>query len=138
MIVSDVRCVGLGRQILHKTLHGVGFRDGVCRVSFGGVWSVGSAGKWANYWANFAPNALSLSGFHCSKIWSQKCLFLKSLVFRELAGFAGRTLKKLKKRGKERKREERRGRDKGRKTKGRLFETLMSMNCSRIDHELIF
>ena len=30
----------------------------------GGVWSVGSAGKWAKYWANFAPNALSLSGFH--------------------------------------------------------------------------
>ena len=29
----------------------------------GGVWSVGSAGKWAKYWANFAPNALSLSGF---------------------------------------------------------------------------
>ena len=30
---------------------------------WGGVWSVGSAGKWANYWANFAPNVLSLSGF---------------------------------------------------------------------------
>ena len=30
---------------------------------WGGVWSVGSAGKWVNYWANFAPNALSLSGF---------------------------------------------------------------------------
>ena len=29
----------------------------------GGVWSVGSAGKWANYWANFVPNVLSLSGF---------------------------------------------------------------------------
>ena len=29
----------------------------------GAVWSVGSAGKWANYWANFAPNVLSLSGF---------------------------------------------------------------------------
>ena len=29
----------------------------------GGVWSVGSAGKWVNYWANFAPNVLTLSGF---------------------------------------------------------------------------
>ena len=68
------------------------------------------------------------------------------MVFRELAGFAGRTLKKLKRRGKERKREEetkrqreeetkrgrerkkeeRRGRDGGRKTKGEravFFET---------------
>ena len=32
------------------------------------------------------------------------------MVFRELAGFAGRTLKKLKRGGKERKREEERGR----------------------------
>ena len=55
----------------------------------GGVWSVGSAGKWANYWANFAPNALSLSGFPGLKNLSQKCLFFKSLVFRELAGLAG-------------------------------------------------
>ena len=56
-------CVGLGRQILHKTLHDVGFRGGACRVSFGGVWSVGSAGKWANYWSDFAANVLSLSVF---------------------------------------------------------------------------
>ena len=50
------------------------------------------------------------------------------MVFRELDGFAERTLKKLKrrgrertreeKRGKERKKEERRGRNGGRKTKG--------------------
>ena len=50
------------------------------------------------------------------------------MVFRVLAGCAGWTLKKLKrrgrerkreeKRGKERKKEERRGRDGGRKTKG--------------------
>ena len=95
-----------------------------------------------------------------SKIWSQKCLFLKSLVFRALEGFAERTLKKLKRGGRERKGEEERGKerkkrkreeergrerkgeeetkDERRKTKGRLFETLMSMNCSRIDHELIF
>ena len=89
MIISGVGCVGLGRQILHKTLHGVGFRGGAYRVGFGGVWSVGSAGKWVYYWANFAPNALSLSGFPGLKILSQKCLFFKSLVFRELAGFAG-------------------------------------------------
>ena len=43
---------------------------------------------------------------------SLKCLFLKYLVFSELAGFAGRTLKKFKRRGKERKREEERGGDK--------------------------
>ena len=55
----------------------------------GGVWSVGSAGKWANYWSDFAPNTLSLSDFPRLKILSQKCLFLKSLVFRELAGSAG-------------------------------------------------
>ena len=29
----------------------------------GGVWSVGSAEKWVNSWAVFAPNALILSGF---------------------------------------------------------------------------
>ena len=29
----------------------------------GGVWSVGSAGKWANDWSDFAPNVLSISGF---------------------------------------------------------------------------
>ena len=45
---------------------------------------------------------------------SLKCLFLKSLVFRELAGCAGRTLKKLKRGGKERKREEERGRERKR------------------------
>ena len=53
------------------------------------MWSVGIAGKWANHWENFAPNVLSFSGFPGLKILSQKCLFLKSLVFRELAGFAG-------------------------------------------------
>ena len=58
------------------------------------------------------PNVLSLSGFPGLKILSLKCLFFNSLVFRALAGFAGRTLKKLKKRGRERKREEKRGRDK--------------------------
>ena len=73
---------------------------------------MGSAGKWANDWSDFSPNVLSLSGFPGLKILSQKCLFLKSLVFRELAGCAGRTLKKLKRRGRERKREEKRGRDK--------------------------
>ena len=56
-------CVEFGRQILHKTLHDVGFRGGACRGGFGGMWSVGSAGRRANYWADFAPNALSLSGF---------------------------------------------------------------------------
>ena len=61
------------------------------------------------------PNVLSLSGFPGLKNLSQKCLFLKSLVFRELAGFTGRVLNKLKrgeeKRGKERKKEERSGRE---------------------------
>ena len=52
----------------------------------GGVWSVGLAGRWADHWANFAPNVLSISGFPGLKILSQKCLFLKSLVFRKLAG----------------------------------------------------
>ena len=97
------------------------------------MWSVGSAGKWANYLANFAPKALSLSGFPRLKILSQKCLFLKSLVFRELVENVGRVLKKLKrrdkgtkreeKRGRERKREEKSGRDRGRRTKGPFFET---------------
>ena len=59
------------------------------------MWSVGSAEKWANHWANFAPNVLSISGFPGLKILSQKCLFLKSLVFRELAVFAEWALKKL-------------------------------------------
>ena len=53
------------------------------------MWSVGSAEKWANYWANFSPNILSLSGFPGLKILSQKCLFLKSLVFRELKVYMG-------------------------------------------------
>ena len=53
----------------------------------GGVWSVGSAGQWAERWANFSPNVLSISGFPGLKILSLKCLFLKSLVFRELAVF---------------------------------------------------
>ena len=48
------------------------------------MWSVGLTEKWANYWVNFAPNVLSLRDFHGLKILSQKCLFLKSLVFREL------------------------------------------------------
>ena len=55
----------------------------------GGGRSVGSAGKWANDWSDFAPNVLSLSDFPGLKILSQKCLFFKSLVFRELAGSAG-------------------------------------------------
>ena len=38
-------------------------------------------------------------------------------------------------RGRERKGEEE---TKDERRKGRLFETLMFMNCSRIDHELIF
>ena len=59
------------------------------------MWSVGSAGKWADHWANFSPNALSLRGFPGLKILSQKCLFLKSLVFRELAENVGRVLNKL-------------------------------------------
>ena len=29
----------------------------------GGVWSVGSAGRWADHWANFVPNVLSFSVF---------------------------------------------------------------------------
>ena len=76
----------MGRQILHKTLHGAGFRGIACRGGFGGMWSVGSAGKWANDWSDFAPNVLSLRDFPGLKILSQKCLFLKSLVFRQLAG----------------------------------------------------
>ena len=42
---------------------------------------------------------------------SQKCLLLKSLVFRELTGCTERTLKKLKRGGRERKGEEKRGRE---------------------------
>ena len=51
------------------------------------------------------------------------------MVFRELAGFAERVLKKLKKRGKERKKEEKRGKERKRRRakderrKGRFFET---------------
>ena len=56
-------CVGLGRQILHESLHSEGFAKEHVGSILDGVWSVGSAGKWANYWADFAPNALSLSGF---------------------------------------------------------------------------
>ena len=129
MIISGVRCVWFGRQILHESLHSVGFRGGACGVDFGGVWSVGSAGKWASYWANFAPNVLSLRGFPGLKNLSLKCLFLNSLVFRKLEGVAGWELKKLKRRGKERKREEKRGgggreeetKDEGRKAKGPFF-----------------
>ena len=81
----------------------------------GGVWSVESAGKWANDWSDFAPNVLSISSFPGLKILSQKCLLLKSLVFRELAGNVERILKKHKRKGRERKREEERGRDEGTK-----------------------
>ena len=49
----------------------------------------------------FAPNVLSLSGFPELKNLSQKCLFLKSLVFSELATCAGRVLNKLKRRAKD-------------------------------------
>ena len=87
------------------------------------MWSVGSAGKWANDWSDFAPNVLSLSDFPGLKILSQKCLFLKSLVFRVLAGFVEWALKKLKKRGRERTREEKRGKDKRRRAKRPFFET---------------
>ena len=52
-------------------------------------------GKWANDWSDFVPNVLSLSGFPGLKNLSQKCLFLKSLVFRKLAGRTGRVLNKL-------------------------------------------
>ena len=79
------------------------------------MWSVGSAGKWANDWSDFAPNVLILRDFPGLKILSQKCLFPNSLVFRELATCAGRTLKKLKRRGRERKREEKRGGEEVRK-----------------------
>ena len=65
-----------------------------------------------------SPNALSLSGFPGLKNLSQKCLFLNSLVFRELAVFARWTLKKLKRRGRERKREEERGRERRRRKRG--------------------
>ena len=61
----------------------------------GGVWSVGSAGRWADHWSDFAPNVLILSGFPWLKNLSQKCLFLKSLVFRELAVDTEWALKKL-------------------------------------------
>ena len=116
----------------------------------GGVWSVGSEGKWVNHWPilhlTFWILAVSLD----SKIWSQKCLFLKSLVFRKLAGCTEWTLKKLKRGGRERKREERRGRDKetkrggerkreeetkdeGRRTKGASF---WNINVHELIHEL--
>ena len=32
LIISNVKCVGFGVQILHKTLHCVGLRGAVCRV----------------------------------------------------------------------------------------------------------
>ena len=31
MIIIEVKCVGFGLKILHKTLHRVGLRGGVCR-----------------------------------------------------------------------------------------------------------
>ena len=72
-------------------------------------------GKWADHWVNFVPNVLSLSGFPGLKNLSLKCLFLKSLVFRELEACTGWELKKLKRRGKERKREEERGKERRRR-----------------------
>ena len=81
-------CVGLGRQILHKTLHDVGFRGGVCRVGFGRRVECRVGGKVGELLGEFSPNVLILSGFLWLKNLSQKCLFLKSLVFSELAGFA--------------------------------------------------
>ena len=84
MIISSVGCVGLGRQILHESLHSAGFRGGVCRVGFGQRVECRVGGKLGELLADFAPNVLSLSGFPGLKILSQKCLFLKSLVFREL------------------------------------------------------
>ena len=41
----------------------------------GGVWSVGSAGRWADHWANFAPNVLSLSDFPGLKNLESKVSF---------------------------------------------------------------
>ena len=41
----------------------------------GGVWSVGSAGKWANDWSDFSPNVLSLSGFPGLKNLESKVSF---------------------------------------------------------------
>ena len=70
------------------------------------------------------PNVLSLSDFPGLKILSLKCLFLKSLVFRELAGFAGRTSKKLKRGDKGTKREENRGKQrKTEENRGRQRKT---------------
>ena len=46
--------------------------------------------------------------------FESKVSFFKSLVFRELTGFAGWALKKLKKRGRERTREDERGRERKR------------------------
>ena len=64
---------------------------------------------------NFLPNVLSLSGFSRLKNLSQKCLFFKSLVFRELEGNVERILKKHKRKGRERKREEKRGKERKRR-----------------------
>ena len=79
----------MGRQILHETLHDVGFRGGACRVSFGQRVECRVGGEVRKLLGEFAPNVLSLSGFPGLKNLSLKCLFLKSLVFRELAVLAG-------------------------------------------------
>ena len=101
MIVSGVKCVGLDRQSLHKTLHGAGFRGGACRVSFGRRVECRVGGEVGKILGEFSPNVLSLSGFPGLKNLSLKCLFLKSLVFRKLAVFAERVLNKLKRRAKD-------------------------------------
>ena len=88
MIVSAVGCVGFGRQILHESLHDVGFLVGVCRGSFGRRVECRVGGELGGSLGEFLPNVLILGGFPGLKNLSQKCLFLKSLVFRELAGRA--------------------------------------------------
>ena len=144
MIISRVRWVGLGRQILQESLQSEEFRGGVCRVGFGRCVECRVGGEVGGSLGEFASNVLSLSGFPWLKNLSQKCLFLNSLVFRELAGLAGWTLKKLKRRGRERKREEETKRQRDKKTK-RLREegrgrgeraVFLKHECSWIFHEL--
>ena len=98
----------------------------------GGVWSVGSAGSEKNIGRilhlTFWVLAVSLD----SKIWSQKCLFLKSLGFRALAVNTEWTLKKLNPPFWAAERPKMKGwKTKGEGRKDRLFETWMFMNCSR-------
>ena len=95
MIISGVGCVGFGRQILHESLHSAGFLGGVCRVGFGRRVECRVGGEVNKSLGDFAPNVLSLRGFPGLKNLSLKCLFLNSLVFRELEGVAGRVLNKL-------------------------------------------